>query len=386
MTTEKLKRGWKRGADGTPISPEDWRAMYVVRAVTLPVASPAEIGKGTREQWQELRGALKEAWIKSTEAANWALRRLLQNDVTRDPGATKCPKMPPMYLYGERDWTGWSQSACAVLRSVESNYRRKRYQIVWTGGASLPNVRYPVPYPVHNAAWNLYENAEGGLFFGARLPGGRVSMRLRGGHEYRRQLMGARYLIDHPNLRGEAAIYQRGTQIFVKLVGWFPRRDNGQGHGTMFVRTDPQSFLVGLNDKDQRLWIINGDRVRRWIVRHRNGLQRWREDQKYERRQPRRDNRKTAEDMQASAAKNRNRVNAFCDESAAQCVAHATRRHLAKIVLDDSCRSFLSEFPWFRFVTLLEQKCAAAGLIFERSRAATEADTARSSVSEEEER
>lgn len=386
MTEDRLKRGWKRDADGAAVSPEDWRVRYVVRAVTLPVASPAEIGKGTPDQWHQLRASLKEAWTRSTEAANWALRRLLQNDVSREPGATKCPKMPSIYLYGERDWTGWSQSAAAVLRTIESNYRSKRYQVVWTGGASLPCVRYPYPYPVHNAGWSLYEQPEGGLFFEARLPHGRVSMRLRGGHEYRRQLQGAKHLIASPHLRGEAAIYQRDRQIFVKLVGWFPRHSNAATDGTMFVRTDAQCFLLGLNDKDQRLWIINGDRVRRWIARHANALQRWREDQKYERRRPKRENRKTAEDMQAAAEKNRNRVRSFCDESAAQCVAHAVRRRLGRLVLDDSCHSFFADFPWFRFVSLLQQKCDAAGIVFERSRAATEADTARGNVSEKENR
>ncbi len=120
MESERLKPGWKRAADGTPVDPETWRSTYCIRAVVIPVASPVEIGKGSQEQWNNLHATLKEAWTRSTEAANWALRRLLQNDVTRQPGETKCPKMPKIYLYGERDWTGWSESASAVLRTVES--------------------------------------------------------------------------------------------------------------------------------------------------------------------------------------------------------------------------------------------------------------------------
>lgn len=385
MTQEKLKPGWKRDADGTPVSPEEWHARYCVRAIVIPVASPAEIGKGSPDQWLELREFLKQAWTRSTEAANWALRRLLANDVTRQPGETKCQKMPKIYLYGERNWSGWSQSAAAVLRTVEASYRSKRYQVVWTGGASLPNVRYPYPYPVHNAGWSLHENSEGGLYFEARLPDGRVCMRLKGGHEYRRQLLGARWLIQNPHLRSEASIYQRGNQIVVKLVGWFPKKTDEQADGVMYVRTDAQSFLIGLNSKDERLWIINGDRARRWMTRTANATQRWREDQKYEMRRPKRQNRKTAEDMQAATKKNRDRLSSFIDESAAQVVNHARRRRLAKIVFDDSCREFFRDFQWFRLHTMIAQKCNAAGIQFERSRAATEADTARENVSPEEE-
>lgn len=378
MISEKLKPGWKRDADGSPVNPATWRDRYVVRAICIPIASPEESGKGSPEAWKQLRDSLKEAWTRSTEAANWALRRLLVNDVTRQPGDTKCPKMPKIYLYGERDWTGWSQSAAAVLRTVESNYRSKRYQVIWTGGTSLPKVRYPYPYPVHNAGWNLIENPDGGLFFEARLPDGRVSVRLKGGSQFRRQLAGARHLIANPHLRGEASMYQRGSTIFVKMVGWFPKRVDKEADGTMFVRTSAESFLVGLNAKDERLWIINGDRARVWIVRNANALQRWREDQKYERRRPQRENRKTAEDMQAATLKNRNRLSSFIDESAAQVVNHARRRRLNKIVFDDSCGDYFRDFQWYRLAALLEQKCNAVGIIFERSSGAKESETSRS--------
>lgn len=367
---ERLKPGWKRDADGSPVSPDDWRSRYVVRAICIPIASPAEIGKGSPEAWAELRASLKGAWTRSTEAANWALRRLLVNDVTRMPGETKCPKMPKIYLYGERDWTGWSQSASAVLRTVEATYRSKRYEIVWTGSVSLPNVRYPYPYPVHNAGWSLHENPEGGLFFEARVPDGRVSVRLKGGAEFRAHLVRARWLIENPHLRGEASIYCKGKgkskTYFVKLVGWFPRSTDRDVDGIMFVNTTKESFLVGVNARDERLWVINGDRARRWMTRTAKASQRWREDLKYEVRRPARGRRKHAEDMQAATLKNCNRLVSFIDESAAQIVNHARRRRLAKIVYNDSCQEFFDDFQWARLALLLGQKCDAAGIAFER--------------------
>lgn len=367
VPTERLKPGWKRDADGVAVDPVTWREQYVVRAICVPVASPNEIGKGSPEAWAGLRAALKEAWTRSTEAANWALRRLLANDVSRTPGQAKCPKMPKIYLYGERDWTGWSQSAAAVLRTIESSYRSKRYQVIWTGGASLPNVRYPYPYPVHNKGWSLTENPDGGLFFEALLPGGRVNVRLKGGPQFRKQLIQARWLIANSHLRGEASIYQKGSMIFIKLVGWFPKQVDREADGIMFVNTTAESFLVGFNSKEERLWIINGDRARRWMTRSKRALQRSGEDRKYEMRSTKREARKRIEDMQESCSKNRNRLNSFIDESAAQVINHCRRRRMKTIVYNDSCREFFSDFQWFRLALQIEQKCAAFGIEFRKA-------------------
>ena len=376
----KMPRGWKRIGDKY-YSPTSWKAAYCVRAIVIPIASPAEIGKGSPEQWKELRDSLAVAWQHSTEAANWALKRLLSNDVVRQRGDTKCPPMPSVYLYGEREWDGWSQSASSVLRTVEQTYRASRYEIVWLGGKRLPNVRYPYPYPVHNASWKLYENPDGGVFFEARLPDGRVTVRLKGGLQYKRQLAGLRHLMANPELRGEASIYKRGNEIVVKLVGWFPRKVDQQAEGTLHLRTGATEFLSVLNEKDERLLIFNADRVRRWLVRHAEMRQRWSEDMKFERRRPKRDSRKNMEDMQAACRKMNNRIASFIDETAAQCVNHAKRRRLARVVLEDSERSYFRDFQWYRFSALLQQKCNAAGITFEHSSADKTTVTSRDDIS-----
>lgn len=373
--------GWK-SIGGNYYSPGAWKDRYCIRAITIPIVSPVPTGKATQKDWEDFRAALKEAWTRSTEATNWALRRLLVNDIQREPGQTKCPKMPTIYLYGERDWTGWSQSAASVLRATEAKYRACRYEVVWTCSMQLPAMRYPQPYPVHNAGWTLAEGEDGGVSFAARLPAGRINVRLKGGHRYKRQMAGVRWLIEHPELRGEAAIYRRGNDVMVKLVGWFPRRKQ-DADGTMHVRTDPQSFLVGLNARDERLWIINGERAREWSRRYYHGLQRWREDQKYEVRNPHRLQRKTAEDQQARTRKFRNRINTFVEQSAAQVVNHAKRRRLAIVRLDDTDHSFFSDFPWHRLVTGISQRCNAEGIIFERVSGEKTTDTPCNNVTTE---
>lgn len=367
----KLPMGWRR-LGGDVYSPAGWKSKYVARAVTLPIVAPVvPRGSGAQSEtflsaWKEFDAAIKEAWSRSTNAAAWAMKELLKNDVTRDPSTAKCPKMPPIYLYGLGDWIGWASSASAVLRNVETAYRAKRYEIVWLGKSSLPNIRFPYPYPVPSSTYSLSIDEGGRPVFSARLPAGRVNVWLKGGANYRRQRKQLEWLIDNPELIGEAAIYQRGKDVMVKIVGWFPRKQIHESNGTMHVRTDSESFLVALNDKDERLFIIHGDRCRRWITRHQYGLQRWRDDQKAELRKPKRENRKYGEDMQAAIVKHRNRINSFIDMTASQIVGHASRRKLAMLRYDDSYHDYFLDFPWFRLATAIEQRCQAAGIIFER--------------------
>lgn len=236
----RIPRGWKRL--GQDVLCKDCKAaQYRVAAIVIPVASPATEGKGSREEWDALSKALAVAWSKSTECANWGLRKLLSVDATRTPEATKCPPLPRIYLYGERDWTGWAASASAVLRTVEQTYRATRYEIVWRGSRSLPNVRYPYPFPIRGADWSLEKTDGGALLFSCRLPSGRVTFRLRSGHQYKRQLAGLQVLIDNPELRGEAAIYKRGGEVVVKIVGTLPI--SAEGNGGNIVSADGRAVF-----------------------------------------------------------------------------------------------------------------------------------------------
>lgn len=71
-----------------------------------------------RVRWRHLNEVLVRSWSHSTELANWALQTLLAHDVTRDPETRKLGPMPANYLYGKREFRGWSKSAIAVLRTT----------------------------------------------------------------------------------------------------------------------------------------------------------------------------------------------------------------------------------------------------------------------------
>ena len=115
----RLPRGWKRHAEAVWCD-ACWRRAYVLRAVTIPIARPAE------GEWTAFRALLRLAWSESTTLANWAVGHLAAADVVRRPGDDRMPAMARLNLYGEfqryagRDrWVGAATSAASLLRGVE---------------------------------------------------------------------------------------------------------------------------------------------------------------------------------------------------------------------------------------------------------------------------
>lgn len=386
----RLPRGWKRNGNEF-YSPEAWHTKYVARAVTVPIVCPV-VPDGTgpqstawKEAWEQFRRAVADAWKRSTNATAWAYRELLQRDTLRMGGVEKMPKLElpqgGLYKIGNttlnKPWEGWSQSASSVLRLAEAKYRSKRYEIVWQGRSRLPDARYPQPYPVPSQGFTLSIDGNGRPQVDFRLPAGRVAVWLKGGANYRRQRGQIQWLIDHPELIGEAAIYERGNDVMVKVVGWFPRKDGKANDGTLHVRTDSESIIVALNDADERLFVIHGDRAKDWTTRHNHWLQRQRDDQKMKRRIPRRKSRKEREDVTVRCKKFNDRIGTFVDQTAAQIVNYAARRKLAVVKYDDRIRDYLDQFPWYRLELGIKTRCEAVGITFEKRSADEKAGTSR---------
>lgn len=371
-----LPKGWRWLGDGTPVSPEDLKRNYVLRCYTFPIVSPEDNGKGSAESWKEFRAITRLAFQRSTEAANWAMQLLFSRESLKVPGVAgqRMPKRRYEQLYQARHnswWAGWSISASAVLRRIEQSWNTIRFRTAWTNDQAVPRVRYPYPYPVHNEAWSLSENENGALMYRANLGSGKISVRLKGGAEFRYMTVRARWLIENPRMRCESAIIERSKVVsgkkektqYVKIVGYFPRQERVESSGVMIVQTAPESFLIGFNSNEDRMWVINGDRAKDWITRHAMWMQRWREDQKYEIRRPKRRNRNFKQDMEARCRKNNDRIDSFIKESASQVVEHAKRRRLAEVILDDNCREFLGAgFPYYRFAEQVRHKCEERGV------------------------
>lgn len=390
---KRLPPGWHKH-NGTHCD-GCWKKKYVLRAVTIPVVRPLGEGVG----WPELRVALRDAWGHCTSLANWALSQLFARDVHRGPDSpAKMPTMKRCYLYPEAAeiYKGKlaAQTVSSILQSVEAKYREKRYQTNWTGEASLASHRYPQPIVQHNQQWKpLYVPA--GKDGGDEVPAVSISLgagedsdtttrrwllQLRGGREFRRQLADFRMLVEGRALMGQLDIIRKtmhganrptsgaardsggqqvGTQVLVKMVGWFPRRERVESSGVLRVHTDADCFLVALDEKDNKIRTWNADHIRRWVAEHTRRLNRWSDDAKAEQRpvptfQSRRE---------AACQKYRNRMKSFIQQVVAELVGVAARRRFAEITLDDSLRTYLPRFDWSGFRSRLAVVCDSHNIV-----------------------
>ena len=375
----RLPSGWHRAPETEePICAECWRRRYVLRAVTFPVVGP--VGR----KWPEFREALHAAWSDATSLSNWLLTELYTRDVRREPGMKKLPKQPRTYLYPEaraRFPALPSRTLAAIENATQRKYRAVRYKLIWLAEVSLPNYRYPTPLPVPNQAWKARYGRDNVPLIDLRLAGGRWTLQLRGGSHYRRQLLAFRHIVDGEAVQGELAIYRKRAsasdhrnavadrnsgrskqqyRVMAKLVAWLPKKPPLKGSGTLYVRTDRDSLLIALNAKDERLWVLNADHIRRWEAEHRRRLNRWSDDTKAE-QQP---VAKFQSRREAAVTKYRRRLDSACHEAAAQLANYAARRRFAKIQYDDTDTSFCGRFPWFKLHSLIQEKVDARGIEF----------------------
>lgn len=392
---ERLAPGWHRDPAGNPFCPKCWNSKYILRAVTIPIAGPID---GT---WQELRESLKKGGKAATRLSNWIVTELAKADVVRTAEMAKLPKPPQTYLYPharaiapEID----SGSVVALLHAVEKKWRAKRFNVVWLGKESLPNYRYPVPYPIRSSNWRCEKEGEV-ILVNVRLVGRRWKLRLRGGHRFQRQLGAVRQLLAGEAIGAEMALHERrshgndhrpqstgrdsGGQKYVsrlmcKMVLWLPRKEAKGKTGTLFVRTDSESLLLALDVKGERLWVENCDQAKRWTAEHSRRMNRWSDDQKAEQRPIA----KYQSRRESAALKYRHRLDSLCHEISAHLANFAARRRYATVQYDDSVQSYCSQFPWAQLREQIRTKLDERGIQFDWSGATKNAETSRNNVSD----
>ena len=374
----RLPRGWHRSNEQTHCD-ACWSRKYVLRAVTFCVASPVD------GDWPTLRQVLAEQWTQFTSAANWMVSECYVRDAKRLPGLEKCPPMPAIYLYPEaraRFPSLPSQSVAALEQAVKRRYAAARWKVIWTGEASIPTYRYPAPAIAPNKGWTAgYDETGERPQVSVRLGERRVTLRLKGGQRYRRQLGHFRDIVSGAAVQGELAIFRRragesrldqGQQrerengarvsfdIFVKLVAWLPRKPRGERSGVLYVRTDKDSLLLALDAKDERIWYLHADHVRRWQAEHRRWLNRWSDDRKAEQRP----DATFAARRSAAVVKHRRRIEAFLKQAAAQLAGFAARRNFAEVRYNDAERGYCAEFPWYALAEKLRNKLDESCITF----------------------
>jgi hypothetical protein len=363
----RLPSGWKRHQN-TVYCDRCWRERYLLRTISVPVAAVEDIS------WEELRKQLKIVWAETTRISNWMTTELYVRDIRREPGMEKLPPMQHVYLYPEARQKFPSlppQTVASIEQAMQKNYRAWRYDIIWTARVSLPNHRYPTPFPVHNQSWSAsIENDRPIVSLG--MGEGRVRLRLKNGPQFRRQMKAFGAIASSEAVPGELAIFQKGTVLMVRMVAWLPRpAAPQQPTGILRVRTSHDNLLIAVNAKDETVWTYNGDHLRRWAAEHRRKLQRWSEDVKFENRS----SPNFAGRRKATVTKYHARMDSAAHEITAQLAGYAARRRIAAIEYNDSDQSFCTDLPWYRLRSLLTQKldaCRVALKIIASGQAAEE--------------
>ena len=354
----RLPRGWKRFKDQIYCE-KCWNERFLLRAIVIPIASPIDV------TWKELNTLLNEMFQLTTQASNWMVTELVRRDLRRTPDQTKIPPMPKVYLYPEARVMFPripSQSVASLEQAVQRKYRKKRYDVIWKSSAALPSFRYPQPFPVHNQSWSpaIVEDRPQVTF---RIADRRVTVRLKGGFRYQRQLGAFRSMCLGDALCGELAFYRSSVDLFCKMVAWLPRHETQKKSGCLYVRTAPDALLIAANQKDETLWRYNADQVRRWTKEYEVQRQRWSVDRKAEERPIASFNQRS----QAAAQKYYHRLQKAAEQTAAYLSGYARRRRFETIEFNDSQRSYCPNFQWAELRSRIEALCEENGIEFRAS-------------------
>lgn len=278
----------------------------------------------------------------------------------------RMPPMPYVYLYPEiraRYPELPPRSVVSVERSCQLRYRAKRYAVSWVASETLPMYRYPTPFPVPSQDWYT-ELDNGRLIVNIRIASERFRLRLRGGRDFQRQFRALELIHSEDAVRGEVAIYKRRNMLMLRIVAWFPiDRSVSKREGVLFVKTDPESLLVGASANGHTIWQYAGDHVRRWVAAHRHQLQRWNVDSRHERgRAPSFAARRTA-----ATEKFRDRMNTAIHQITASLVHFAEAKSFATVCYDDARKTYCEQFPWMRLRSVLAEKLRDVGIGIEIS-------------------
>lgn len=348
----KLPLGWKR-RDGESICGECWRKAYILRALTFPIAEPL-LGS-----WKELDSALREMWAQTTAASNWIITQCYVRDVRRKDEYAKLPAMPPLYLYPELRILFPAlppQSIVSLEQAMQRKYRAKRYEILWTSSSSLPNMRYPQPFPLHNQSWSVAFDDQNRPVLTARIGDKRWDLRLKSGARYWRQIAGLRRM----EQRGELAIYRaHDGAILCKLVGWLRREPSTERSSTLSVRTADDGLLIAIDQKENRVWAENMGHLPGLIAQHAKRMYRFGQDQKAEQRPVA----SFAHRREQLSRKHAMRMNSVVQEAAAHLANFARRRRIATVLYDDSKR-WLDLFPYFALEERIKANLDERGIAF----------------------
>jgi hypothetical protein len=359
----------------------------IVRVVTLPVREV----DGSR-----VLDAFRDAWRLSTDLANWCQRELALHDPgARVPGAERMARYVPKCLPGERSLYQWVNHACpfrdqfagcagsmgAVIKAVEDAWRSHprfgRFAVLWRGESRPCVFQYPYPWPVRSQELRIMRGAEDRPRASITLPGGRVSVRLADGGEFRRQLRQFDTLLADVSRIKQAKITGRWNSgrlvgADLRLVGAFDPASERSDTVCAVVTTGPTALLTVEVDGRSDPFIYHGDDLRAVIAQHDGWRHRLAVDLKHEKRWPaaKRAGIVNGPAVQARMDKARNRLRTARQQAAACVAGFLTRQGVGAVVYRDADKTFLPRFDWTGLRELVRCKCEENGIAFQHEQGA----------------
>lgn len=383
----RLPPGWKRHVEDSIYCRDCWSKSFVLRAVTIPVATVIEGG-----EWFQFLDACAAGWRSATHVANWAVFEIARNETTRTADMERMPPYPKMYLYpGARKVAPDldPSSTVALLHAVEGKYRKERLATIWHRKKQLPIYKYPIPIPLHNQAWEAIAENGDRPCISMRFGGQRWTIALQT-HNSKRQLGKWRQICERKAVKGELAIIgqevtksdhkqngerreanggrRKTIRVMAKMVAWFPREARAEKGGeTLYLRTDGESFLiyhVGLKGEVKH---IKAEHIKRWEAKHARHLRAMAHDLKFEKRWPSHIRRQSGERQDLWVKKHKDKIDSFMNECTSIIANFALRQRVSTVIYDDSNKAFVDRFPWSKLKNMLGYKLDEKGIELQAS-------------------
>lgn len=397
----KLPGGWHRRGDEQLVCARCWDKQFVMRAVSVPVASveehtplrSREARKLGQEGWREFRPALREAQLACLRVSNWTVAQLAQADmavcaVARAEGATKIPAMPAQYLYPGATKLAPELapgSVTALLRTVERRYRARRFHAAWLCREALPTYRDPTPVPIREQDLRVVADEQAVRLVVPVGRSGKWTLRLAGGPGHRRALQLLRLVAagevecgevklveqaassgDHRSTGAERSATKRRTRLMVKVAVWRPRQAAAglDPDRVLHVNTGPSALVSHFMENDSAHQLLHEDQVRRWVVEHAKRLKRESDDL---RAMPPERRENLVRGRGDRLRLHRDRMDTHVKKIAALLRDAAVRRHCGVIAYNDEHRDYILSYPWHALRQRLQEVCDEAGIVLRMS-------------------
>lgn len=328
------------------------------RTICLRVA---EVRENTKS---EFYSALRSTLEMSRRVANVVLTECVKNDPAwGDIEADKFPALGKVYTYPSLKYlqSGWSGELSNLVRQYESKYKNIRFDML-RGKCSLPSIR-SAPWPLlHNESCkNMRLELLGDeLTAVIKLVGGRFTVKLKRGSNYRDQVAGVIKAVEAGNVGDSKVWVDRNGVAVLGISVKIPEPSKRTGK-TLTVRTTSDSFLVMCRDRSTTPYVINGSLLKKKMARKSSIQQKLRQDIK-----PKQKRRVRRELARVSDSYSRF-LDTFTHQVSAQIVSFATRNGYARIEFDDAIKSYFKQFPWFQLRERISYKCDDNGIEFSHS-------------------